>query len=90
MIKKVQERLLRQEDLDLEKAIQICRPAEEVNEHSHEINNGPSSSKTSIQVDKIGHKYTHKSSKSMKSKQRSSKWVNSIVLVQKNNLFTSS
>ena len=67
--KKVQERLLREEELDLEKAIQICTAAEEVKEQIHEINNGASSSKSSIQVDKIG----HKSSKSMKSKQKSSK-----------------
>ena len=51
--KKVLERLLREKDLDLEKAIQICRADEEVKEQSHEINNGASSSKSSIQVDKI-------------------------------------
>ena len=36
---KVQERLLREEDLDLQKAIQICRAAEKVKEQSHEMNN---------------------------------------------------
>ena len=71
--KNVQERLLRKEDLDLEKAIQIYRAAEEVKEQNHEINNGASSSKSSIQVDKIGQKFTHKSSKSMKSKQKPNK-----------------
>ena len=70
--KTVKELLLREEDL--EKVIQICKAAEEIKEQSHEINNGASSSsKSSIQVDKIGHKYTHKSSKSMKSGQKSSK-----------------
>ena len=51
--KKVQELLLREDYLDLEKAIQICRAAEEVKEQSHEINSGASSSKSSIHVDNI-------------------------------------
>ena len=50
--KKVQEKLLREEDLDLNKAIQICRAAEEVKEQSQDISIG-ASSQVSTQVDKI-------------------------------------
>ena len=54
--KKVQERLLREKDLDLNKAIQICRAAEEVKEQSQDISNG-ASSRASTQVDKISKKH---------------------------------
>ena len=64
--KKVQERLLREEDLDLNKAIQICRAAEEVKEQTQNISNG-AFSQVSTQLDKISKKHH-----SQKSNQRSS------------------
>ena len=68
--KKVQERLLREEDLELNKAIQICTAAEEVKEQSQDISNG-ASSQVSTQVDKISKKHH-----SQKSNQRSSQKTN--------------
>ena len=69
--KKVQERLLREEDLDLNKAIQICRAAEEVKEQTQNISNG-ASSQVGTQVDKISKKHH-----SQISNQRSSQKTNS-------------
>ena len=50
--KQVQERLLREEDLDLDKAIQIGRAAEEVKEKTQEMRYG-SATKITMQIDKI-------------------------------------
>ena len=68
--KKVQERLFREEDLDLNKAIQICRAAEEVKEQTQDISNG-ASSQVSTQLDKISKKHH-----SQKLNQRSSQKTN--------------
>ena len=67
--KKVQERLLCEEDLGLEKTLHIVRAAGEAKEKTQEISHG-SNSRISMQVDKICSR-KHKSRKTDKTKLKS-------------------